>query len=189
VVVEGVTLLPLAGLSVGVTVVDGGSVPVAGDCADGVTAAELVPAVLLDDGAGVGLVVEGLGVGVTASASHCQIVGLGLTLPLTVPEPPGDVDASVCGAMAAVTTNPAAVTSKMLPALRPMPAGRTRAKHMWALPVLLVPRLPGLSPPGQSLTHDDSSVSDGRCAILCRRYAAVFRKIHHRETRKLTLRT
>jgi hypothetical protein len=127
-VAVGVALL--AAVSVG----DGGSVAVAGDCADG--AALVVLLVVLVDGDGVGDVpVEleellGVGVGLVLSVSHCQIVGLEFTFPVTTPDPPLGDAARVCGAKAAVTTNPAAVVSKTLPALRPIDAGRTRAKHM-----------------------------------------------------------
>ena len=124
-----VALLPvlLAAVSVG----DGGSVAVA--------APVVLLVVLLDvlvDGDGVGDVpVEleellGVGVGLVLSVSHCQIVGLEFTFPVTTPDPPLGDAARVCGAKAAVTTNPAAVVSKTLPALRPIDAGRTRAKHM-----------------------------------------------------------
>ena len=141
-------------LPVGVSVVGAGSVAVAGDCA-GDVAAELAAAWLLGDadadvvvgdvdvdvvdgdGLGdllgvVGGVVGGLdgGVEVTLSLSHCQIVGAEFTLPETTPDPPPGDEARVCGAMATVTTNPAAVVSKTPPALRPIDAGRTRAKHM-----------------------------------------------------------
>jgi hypothetical protein len=168
--VEGVIVvlfaLSLAGVCVGVSVVDGGSVPVAADCVDGVLVSVAVLLVVLagDDivgvvVAGVGEVVLGvgevllgvgedvLGVGVAATAMHCQTVGLGLTLAARAPDHVADV-ASACGAMEAVTTRPAAVVSKMPPALRLMAAGRTRAKHMSALPVLVPRRLPpGLSHP------------------------------------------
>ena len=138
----GVALLPvlLAEFAAMAPVDDGGSVPVAGDCAD-----EVTPVVLLDvlvvalldvlvDGDGVGDVLAELGellgddVGPVLSVSHCQIVGLEFTFPVTTP-PLGDA-ARVCGAIAAITTNPVAVVSKTLPALRPIDAGRTRAKHM-----------------------------------------------------------
>jgi hypothetical protein len=42
--------------------------------------------------------------------------------------------------------------------------------------VLLVPRLPGLSPAGQSRTPDDSSASDGPSAIASCQYATILRK-------------
>lgn len=126
----------LAGFPGEVSVVDGESVAVVGDCADGVVLVVLL-VVLLDalvDGDGGGDVpVEleellGVGVGLALSVSHCQIVGLEFTVPVTT-APLGDA-ARVCGAMAAVMTNPAAVVSKTPPALRPIDAGRTRAKHM-----------------------------------------------------------
>jgi hypothetical protein len=128
-VAVGVALLPV--LPAGVLVVE--DVPVVGDCAD-----EVVPVVLLGalvDGDGVGVPVEleellGVGVGLAVSASHCQIVGLEFAFPVTTPDPPPKDAARVCGAMAAVTNNPAAVVSKTPPALRPIDAGRTRAKHM-----------------------------------------------------------
>ena len=62
------------------------------------------------------------------TASHSYTVGVELTLPETT-FPPG-VDARECGAIATVTTNPAAVVSKTPPVLRPNDPGRTRAKHM-----------------------------------------------------------
>jgi hypothetical protein len=56
--------------------------------------------------------------------------GAEFTLPETTPDPLPGGEARACCAMAAVTTNPAAVVSKTPPALRPIDAGRTRAKHM-----------------------------------------------------------
>jgi hypothetical protein len=158
VVLFALLTLSLAGVCVGVSVVDGGSVPVAGDCVDGVLLSVALLVVVLpagddmvgvvvaglgveDEGAGdvvLGVGEELLGVGVAVTAMHCQTVGFGLVLAATTPDPVTDV-ASACGATAAVTTKPAAVVSKMPPALRLMAAGRTRAKHMSALPVL-VPR-------------------------------------------------
>jgi hypothetical protein len=140
-----VVLVPVlvAGVAAGVCavdcVVDGGIVAVAGDCVDGVAVA--LPEVLVDalldalldellaaDDEGV--VAEGVGVVVAGglSVSHCQIVGLELTLPETTP-PPG-VEARACGAMMAATTSPVAVLSKKPRAMRPIADGRTRAKHM-----------------------------------------------------------
>lgn len=138
--------------SVGASEVDAGGVPVAVDCAVDEAASALLDAplvapdpvvgdglveplgVLVGGGVVGGAVVGGAVVGggvdveVDLSASHRQIVGAEFTLPETTPDPGGE--ARVCCAMAAVTTNPAAVVSKTPPALRPIDAGRTRAKHM-----------------------------------------------------------
>ena len=140
-VAVGVALLPPLSveLCAGVPVVDAGGVPVL--CTDDVAAgvvASLVDVSLVDVGAvGDGLedwlgVVGGVEGGAALSVLHCQIVGLEFTFPETTPDPPPPlVEARVCGAMAAaVMTSPAAVVSKTAPALRPIDAGRTRAKHM-----------------------------------------------------------
>ena len=82
----------------------------------------------LGDGEGVDVGEDG-GVELVLTVSHCQIVGVEFTLPETTPDPLGGA-AREYGAMAAVTTNPAAVVSKTPPALRPIDDGRTRAKHM-----------------------------------------------------------
>jgi hypothetical protein len=113
-----------------VLVVDGESVSV-GDCAD-----EVAPVALLDglvDGDDVGDVLAellGVDVGLALSGSHCRIVGLEFTIPVTTPDPPPGDTVRVCGTMAAVTANPAAAVSKTPPAIRPIDPGRTRAKHM-----------------------------------------------------------
>jgi hypothetical protein len=135
--------------SVGASEVDAGGVAVAVDCAGGeaVSALLVAPDPVVGDGlveplgvlvgggvvgggvVGGGVVGGGVDVEVDLSASHCQIVGAEFTLPETTPADPGG-EARACCAMAAVTTNPAAVVSKTPPALRPIDAGRTRAKHM-----------------------------------------------------------
>jgi hypothetical protein len=135
---------------VGASVVDAGDVGVAVDCGDDVVACALLGASPVDtdpefvgdglaeplgvlDGGGVvggGVVGGGVDVEVELSVSHCQIDGAEFTLPETTPEPLPGGEARACCAMAAVTTNPAAVVSKTPPALRPIAAGRTRAKHM-----------------------------------------------------------
>jgi len=146
----------LSSLSVGVSEVDAGGVPAVGvgvgDATDEVAddeAAELEAAPLLDvplvdadavgDGlevllgggvVGGGVVGGGVDVEVALTASHCQIVGVEFTLPVTTPDPPPGAEAQVCGAKPTVTTNPAAVVSKTPPAVRPIDVGRTRAKHM-----------------------------------------------------------
>ena len=78
----------------------------------------------VDDG-----VDEGDDVEVALSVPHRETVGVEPTLPETTFDPPG-VDAREYGAIAAVTTKPAAVVSKTPPVLRPNDPGRTRAKHM-----------------------------------------------------------
>jgi hypothetical protein len=147
-VAVGVALLssPPAGASV----VGAGDVGVGVDCGDDVVASALLDVSLEDadpefvgdglaeplgvlDGGGVvdgGFVGGGVDVEVELSVSHCQIGGAEFTLPETTPEPLPGGEARACCAMAAVTMNPAAVVSKTPPALRPIDAGRTRAKHM-----------------------------------------------------------
>jgi hypothetical protein len=134
---------------VGASVVDAGDVGVAVDCGDDVVASALLGALLDIDpeivgdglaeplgvlvGGGVvcgGVVGGGVDGEVELSVSHCQIDGAEFTLPETTPDPLPGGEARACCAMAAVTTNPAAVVSKTPPALRPIDAGRTRAKHM-----------------------------------------------------------
>jgi hypothetical protein len=142
-VAVGVALL--SSPPVGASVVGAGDVGVAVDCGDDVAASALLGASPLDtdpeivgdglalDGGGVvdgGVVGGGVDVEVELSVSHCQIDGAEFTLPETTPEPLPGGEARACCAMAAVTTNPAAVVSKTPPALRPIAAGRTRAKHM-----------------------------------------------------------
>jgi hypothetical protein len=151
---------PFVGAFVGASVVGAGDVAVAVDCGDDEVASPLLGASPVDtdpeivgdglaeplgvlDGGGVvgggvvgggvvggGVVGGGVDVEVDLSVSHCQIDGAEFTLPETTPDPLPGGEARACCAMAAVTTNPAAVVSKTPPALRPIDAGRTRAKHM-----------------------------------------------------------
>lgn len=86
-------------------------------------------------------VVVGGGVVVGACiGSHCETVGVELTVPVTVL--PGELELSargaltaatearLCGASAVLTTSAPVVDSKIPPAMRPIDTGRTRAKHM-----------------------------------------------------------
>ena len=86
-------------------------------------------------------VVVGGGVVVEACiGSHCETVGVELTVPVTVL--PGELvlsargaltaatEARLCGASAVLTTSAPVVDSKIPPAMRPIDTGRTRAKHM-----------------------------------------------------------
>jgi hypothetical protein len=143
---DGVGVALLSSPPVGASVVGAGDVGVAVDCGDDVAASALLGASPVDtddpeivgDGLaeplgvldGGGVVGGGVDVEVELSVSHCQIDGAEFTLPETTPEPLPGGEARACCAMAAVTTNPAAVVSKTPPALRPIAAGRTRAKHM-----------------------------------------------------------
>jgi hypothetical protein len=118
-----------------VSVVAGGGVTGADDCAGGVVLGVLLGELV--DGDGVGDVPveleELLGVGgglLVLSVSHCQIVGLEVTFPVTTPDPTLGDAARACGATEAATANPAAAVSKTPPAMRPIATGRTRAKHM-----------------------------------------------------------
>jgi hypothetical protein len=81
-----------------------------------------------------------LGVDEACSGSHFLTVGVGLTVPVTVPPgelalsargaPPAATEARLCGAIAALTISAPVVESKIPPAMRPVDTGRTRAKHM-----------------------------------------------------------
>ena len=85
----------------------------------------------LDDGEDVGLDDgEDVGEELTVTVSHCEVGSVEVAALETRLGPTPGIEAKLCGAMAAVTTNPAAVVSKTPPALRPIDAGRTRAKHM-----------------------------------------------------------
>jgi hypothetical protein len=146
-VADGVALLSVlsvgagVGLGVGVSVSVG--VEVADDCPDVPDGLEGVllgdPDVAVDVGleepVGVEVDVgedEGVDVGedVTVTVSHCEVGGVAFAPPETTLDPTPGIAAMLCGAMVAVTANPAAVMSKTPPALRPIDAGRTRAKHM-----------------------------------------------------------
>lgn len=85
-------------------------------------------------------VVVGGGVVGACIGSHCETVGVELTVPVTVL--PGELELSargaltaatearLCGASAVLTTSAPVVDSKIPPAMRPIDTGRTRAKHM-----------------------------------------------------------
>jgi hypothetical protein len=98
---------------------------------------------LVSDGVGVGVFVGvGVGVDVSFSGSHCEApcplaaakaAATGLTAATGLA-----VAARLPWARAVLTASPAVVVSKMPPAMRPAETGRTRAKHMETLPVLLV---------------------------------------------------
>jgi hypothetical protein len=78
-----------------------------------------------------GVVVGGVGVGVggTFTGWHCQTTGELVTEP---PTPPASmaVAARLCGAAAALAARPAVRVRNVPPVMRPIAAGRTRAKHM-----------------------------------------------------------
>jgi hypothetical protein len=73
--------------------------------------------------------VVGGGVAGTFTGWHCQTTGELVTEP---PTPPASiaVAARLCGAPAALAARPAVTVRNVPPVMRPIAAGRTRAKHM-----------------------------------------------------------